>query len=126
MKPSRLLAAALTLAAIGGQSAQAMDVRFTGKTRASGKLMADLLSTITGYTKQRYQCSFIFSIDSAMQPAGYEPRNPAYRVASVQRSYERWVVNACGKKRAFFVAFGNNPRGGADYKAQEIPNGVMP
>lgn len=126
MKPSRLLAVALGLTLMGGSVAQAMDVRFTGKTRASGKLLGDVLSRITGYTKQRYQCAFIFSVDAAIQPAGYQPRNMVYRVASPQHSYERWVVNACGKKRAFFVGFGNNPNGGADYKVQEIPNGVMP
>lgn len=126
MKRKPLIVLALGASLALAQAAQAYDVRFTGKTLASGKLMEDLLGRITGYSKSRYQCSFIFAVNSAMQPPGYVPRAPAFRVASPRHSYERWTVNLCGKSRVFFVGFGNNANGGADYKVQELPNGVMP
>jgi hypothetical protein len=127
LKLKALFVAGLALALANGQAAQAYEVKFTGKTLSGGKLMEDLLGKITSYSKARYQCSFIFSVDSTMQPASYLPRTPAYRVAGSPHSYERWVVNLCGKRRVFFIAFGNAPNGGgADYKVQELLNGVMP
>ena len=126
MKPKPLTVLALGVALAMGHAAQAYDIKFTGKTLAGGKLMEDLLARITGYSKSRYQCSFIFAVNSAIQPPGYVPRTPAFRVTSPRHSYERWTVNLCGKSRVFFVAFGNNANGGADYKVQELLDGVMP
>jgi hypothetical protein len=126
LKLTHLLALAAGLALASGQAANAYDIKFTGKTRATGKLMQDVLGTITGYSKYTYKCSFIFAVDSTILPPNYVPRAPAYRMASPQRSYERWALNLCGQRRWFFVAFGNTPQGGADYKVQEIKNGVLP
>ncbi|MET0273363.1 MAG: hypothetical protein ABW360_10265 [Phenylobacterium sp.] len=130
MKLTALSVATFALALACGQAAHAAtveEVKFSGKTLSGGKLLEDILAKIASYSQARYQCSSISSINSAMQPASYLPRQPAYRVVGSPRSYERWVVNLCGKPRVFFVAFGNSVNGrGADYKVQELLNGVMP
>ena len=124
MKPRLLFAAALMLATV--PAAQAYELRFTGPSRTTPALKRDVLNAITGYSKYTYKCSFIFSVESAQLPPSYVPRTPLYQIAAPQHSYERWLINLCGKKRSFLLGLWPAPQGGANFKVLEVPPGIVP
>lgn len=123
---SPIAAAGFALALSAAPAAQAYDVDFRGQTRASPQLKADLLTNIAAYAKGAYQCNFPFAVETALLPASYLPRTPMYRISSPQRSYERWVVNLCGTKRAFLIGLWPDGKGGAFFKVTEVKKGVEP
>lgn len=101
-------------------------IKIIGESRATPQLKRDILPVIAGYAKARHSCGTIKSVETTPLPQGYEPRTKMFRVSAPQHSYERWLVDLCGVKRAFLVALWPSPRGGADYKAVEVPPGTEP
>lgn len=122
----RHMAIALAAMAMLAAPAQSYDVKFTGRTRASPKLIGDLLGTITQHTQATRRCKFIFAVDAMTMPPNYVPRTAAYRIPVLGRVYERWIVNACGQRLGYYVGFWPSPRGGTDFKVSPLVNGVMP
>jgi len=107
-------------------SAAYADVRFVGQSQASPQLKRDVLTAIAGYSRAAHACGAITTIESALLGKEYEPKTPMYRVSAPQHSYERWVAELCGTKRAFLVALWPAVQGGADYKIVEVPLGTEP
>jgi hypothetical protein len=106
--------------------AQSTDIKFVGQSRATPQLKRDILTAVTGYSKARHSCGTVTTVETAPLPQGYEPKTAMFRVSEPQHFYERWVAGLCGAKRAFLVAMWPSPKGGADYKVVEVPDGTEP
>jgi hypothetical protein len=106
--------------------AQSTDIKFVGQSRATPQLKRDILTAVAGYSKARHACDTVTTVDTAPLPQGYEPKTAMFRVSAPQHFYERWVADLCGTKRAFLVAMWPSPKGGADYKVVEVPDGAEP
>ena len=106
--------------------AQSTDIKFVGQSRATPQLKRDILTAVAGYSKARHSCATITTVETAPLPQGYEPKTEMFRASAPQHFYERWVAGLCGTKRAFLVAMWPSPKGGADYKVVEVPDGTEP
>lgn len=117
MKCMTLIAAAMVAAAgVAAQPAAAYDITTTGRTLASPRLAADVLSDISAYSKATGGCSFIFSADMRIV-TGSVTRSGAHS--------EIWTLNACAAKQRFRVTMWPSPRGGTDYAVEPL-TGRMP
>lgn len=123
MKCPALLGVAAMFAAVTPALAE---VTFVGQSRATPQLKQDVLVAITGYSKARHACGTVAAVETAPLGDKYEPRTRLYRVDAPQHLYERWTADLCGTKRVFLVALWPSPKGGADYKAVEVPPGTEP
>lgn len=126
MKIKSLIAGAIlsTTAVMASQPAAAYDITTTGRSVASPRLAADVVSEIARFTKATDGCAFIFSVHMRMLPsrlARWTPGVPNARAAY----YEEWSVNACGARQRFQVAMWASPRGGSDYAITPL-TGRMP
>ena len=106
--------------------AQSTDIKFVGESRATPQLKRDILTAVAGYSKARHSCDTVTTVETAPLPQGYEPKTAMFRVSAPQHFYERWIAGLCGTKRAFLVAMWPSPKGGADYKVVEVPDGTEP
>ena len=106
--------------------AQSTDIKFVGQSRATPQLRRDILTAVAGYSKARHSCDTVTTVETAPLPQGYEPKTAMFRVSAPQHFYERWIAGLCGTKRAFLVAMWPSPKGGADYKVVEVPDGTEP
>jgi hypothetical protein len=117
MKRMTLIAAAIAAAAgIAAQPAAAYDLTTTGRTLASPRLAADVLSDISRYSKATGGCSFIFSADMRVVPGSFTPTGGHAEI---------WTLNACAAKQRFRITLWPSPRGGSDYAVQPL-TGRMP
>jgi hypothetical protein len=117
MKRMTLIAAAIVAAAsIASQPAAAYDLPTTGRTLATPRLAADILTDISRYSKANGGCSFIFSADMRIVPGSSTPRGGHAEI---------WTLNACAAKQRFRVTMWPSPRGGSDYTFQPL-SGRMP
>jgi len=106
--------------------AQSTDIKFVGQSRVMTQLKHDILTAVAGYAVARHSCGTVTTVETAPLPQGYEPKTAMFRVSAPQHFYERWVASLCGAKRAFLVAMWPSPKGGADYKVVEVPDGTEP
>lgn len=117
MKPMHLIAAAaIATAAVASQPAAAYDFTTTGRTLASPRLVADVLTDISRYSKANGGCSFLFSANMRVVPGSQTPSGGHAEV---------WTVNACAAKQRFRIAMRPSPRGGTDYTIVPL-TGRMP
>lgn len=107
-------------------AAQSTDIKFVGQSRATPQLKRDILTAVAAYSKARHSCNTVTTVETAPLPQGYEPKTTMFRVSEPQHFYERWVAGLCGVQRAFLVAMWPSPKGGADYKVVEVPDGTEP
>jgi hypothetical protein len=126
--PVRIVTGLMLLLALAAPQAvaQSTDIKFVGQSRATPQLKRDILTAVAGYSKARHSCNTVTTVETAPLPQGYEPKTAMFRVSEPQHFYERWVAGLCGTKRAFLVAMWPSPKGGADYKVVEVPDGTEP
>lgn len=126
MKLKTMIASAIVaMTAVASQPAAAYDLTTSGRTLASPRLAADVLTTISRYSKASGGCSFLFSASMRVLPAGYAPARPTMPATQRGGHFEEWTVNACGAKQRFQVAMWPSPRGGSDYAVTPL-TGRMP
>ncbi|QAY77970.1 hypothetical protein [Sphingosinicella sp. BN140058] len=112
---SLIAGATLAAAALVAGPVSAYPVKTTGTTRATPQLAADIIARLSSYSKATRGCSFVFSAEMRVMPAGYAPRGPAAPFGARGGHYEQWSVNACGKRQLFQIGMWPSPRGGADF-----------
>lgn len=120
-----LIGTGLVTAVATAAPASAYTIRTTGQTRATPRLAADVLTTVSRYSKATGSCSFVFSADMRIMPTDYTPTQRVYRVRQMGGHYELWLVNACARKQVFEVAMWPSPRGGSDFAVVPV-TGTMP
>lgn len=117
MKRMTLIAAAI-LAATGfaSQPAAAYGLTTTGRTLATPRLAADVLTDIARYSRAAGGCNFIFSADMRVVPGSFTQQGAHAEI---------WTLNLCGAKQRFRITMWPSPRGGSDYAVQRA-SGPMP
>ncbi|QNE32357.1 hypothetical protein F1C10_10640 [Sphingomonas sp. NBWT7] len=112
MKRMTLIAAAIVAAAgVASQPAAAYQIATTGRTLASPRLAADVLTTIGNYSKATGGCRFIYSADMRVVPGSATARGGHAEI---------WTLNACAAKQRFRVTMWPSPRGGSDFAVQPL------
>ena len=105
-----LAAAALTPApaaqAPTPPSAPAVEIDFTGQTTADAKMLWDAMQEVMRFSSgHALKCDSVTAVKASIQPEGWQPADPAFRVALPGARYERWEVAQCGRVVPFLVTF---------------------
>lgn len=116
MKCLPLIAAAIVTATIAGQPAAAYEIATSGRTLASPRLAADVLSDIGRYSKATGGCRFVHSAHMSVVPGSFTARGGHAEI---------WTVNLCAAKQRFRVTMWPSARGGSDYTVRPL-TGRMP
>lgn len=96
--------------------AAADQVRFTGKTTANERLIADTLNTVAVLGPSRFNCPTIEAVEAQPLPKSLTPPGKNNPEGSSPTTYERWDVTFCGKVVPLLIAFWHAADGGMMFR----------
>lgn len=109
-------------------SAPAVEIDFTGRTTADPELLWDAMQEVIRFSAgHALKCGSVTAVKASIQPEGWQPADPNYRVAVPGTRYERWEVAQCGRVEPFLIAFWPRPGGKREYSvAYPFPKEPVP
>ena len=96
--------------------AAADQVRFTGQTTATEKLITDTLNTVAVLGPSRFNCPTIEAVEAQILPKSFTPPGKNNPEGSNPTTYERWGVTFCGKVVPLLIAFWPAADGGMMFR----------
>lgn len=94
----------------------AVEIDFTGRTTADPKLLWDAMQEVIRFSGgHALKCNSVTAVKASIQPEGWQPADPNYRVALPGTRYERWEVAQCGRIEPFLIAFWPGAGGKMEY-----------
>lgn len=116
-----VMAALVTSAA---HAAPPSEVRASGRTLATSQLATDVLNKIATYARTDGGCAALDAVNMEVLPRNYVPRQPAVAAPSRGGHFERWTIDACGKRQQFQVGLWPSPKGGSDFAVTPLTGRV--
>ena len=87
-------------------AAPAAEIDFTGQTTADARLIWDAMQEVMRFSSgHALKCDRVTAVKASIQPEGWQPADPNFRVALPGARYERWEVAQCGRVVPFLVTF---------------------
>jgi len=86
-------------------AAPAAEIDFTGRTTADAGLIWDAMQEVSRFSAWRLKCHRLTAVKASIQPEGWQPPNPNFRIAPSGARYERWDVAQCDRVVPFLIAF---------------------
>ena len=84
----------------------AAEIDFTGQTTADAKLLWDAVQEVIRFSGgHALKCDRVTAVKASIQPEGWQPADPNFRVALPGARYERWEVAQCDRVVPFLVTF---------------------
>lgn len=109
-------AAAAERARAAAALAQPAQVRLSGISSADPTLARDVLKEIRRFAASGIKCGDLTAVALSVQPPGWQPADPNYRIGPAGTRYERWEAVMCGQTRVFLIGFWTAPEGGTQFQ----------